>query len=102
MTDNTPSPPNGGLNDALERLKKLSADRKPIYSQSPAYAPDPAQQMAAKSQLEKLVSPKRLLTTDSATRKTYPMARGLLDYFPDALAEVSKVSFLGNEKHNPG
>lgn len=30
------------------------------------------------------------------------MARGLLDYFPDALAEVSKVSYMGNEKHNPG
>lgn len=30
------------------------------------------------------------------------MARGLLDYFPDALAEVAKVSYLGNEKHNPG
>lgn len=44
----------------------------------------------------------RLLETDSATRKTYPMARGLLDYFPDALAAVAQVSYLGNEKHNPG
>ena len=45
---------------------------------------------------------KRVLETDSAGRKEYPMARGLLDYFPDALAEVAKVSFLGNQKHNPG
>ena len=30
------------------------------------------------------------------------MATGLLDYFPDALAEVSHVSYLGNIKHNPG
>lgn len=30
------------------------------------------------------------------------MARGLLDYFPDALLEVSHVSFVGNEQHNPG
>lgn len=45
---------------------------------------------------------KRLIDTTSEERKTYPMARGLLDYFPDALAEVSKVSYLGNEKHNPG
>lgn len=44
----------------------------------------------------------RLLETDSATRKTFPMARGLLDYFPDALAAVAQVSYLGNEKHNPG
>lgn len=44
----------------------------------------------------------RILNIDSATRKTYPMTTGLLDYFPDALAEVAKVSYLGNEKHNPG
>lgn len=39
---------------------------------------------------------------NSEQRKEYPMATGLLDYFPDALAEVSHVSFLGNQKHNPG
>lgn len=44
----------------------------------------------------------RILNTTSEERKKYPMARGLLDYFPDALAEVAKVSYLGNEKHNPG
>ncbi|UZE51145.1 DUF5664 domain-containing protein [Rhodopseudomonas sp. P2A-2r] len=43
-----------------------------------------------------------MIDADSATRKTYPMARGLLDYFPDALAEVARLSYLGNEKHNPG
>jgi hypothetical protein len=31
-----------------------------------------------------------------------PMASGLLDYFPDALGAVAHVSWLGNEKHNPG
>lgn len=40
------------------------------------------------------------LTSDQ--RKEYPMATGCIDYFPDALAEVSHVSFLGNQKHNPG
>lgn len=44
----------------------------------------------------------RLIDADSATRKTFPMARGLLDYFPDALAAVANVSQIGNEKHNPG
>lgn len=38
----------------------------------------------------------------SGERKRYPMTRGLGDYFPDALAAVSNVSFEGNEKHNPG
>lgn len=45
---------------------------------------------------------KRLIDTDSAARKAFPMCSGLLDYFPDALAEVAKLSYLGNEKHNPG
>jgi len=30
------------------------------------------------------------------------MARGLIDYFPNALAEVAHVSFVGNQQHNPG
>jgi hypothetical protein len=30
------------------------------------------------------------------------MARGLLDYFPDALAYVAYVSKVGNDQHNPG
>jgi hypothetical protein len=42
------------------------------------------------------------LPADSDTRKNMPMARGLLDYFPAALAEVARVSLYGNEKHNPG
>lgn len=44
----------------------------------------------------------RLLPSGSAERKTYPMCEGLLDYFPDALAAVSQVSWIGNQKHNPG
>jgi dATP/dGTP diphosphohydrolase, N-terminal len=42
----------------------------------------------------------RLIEGDSAYRKMFPMAEGLLDYFPDALAAVSNLSFLGNAKHN--
>ena len=38
----------------------------------------------------------------SAERKQYPMTTGLMDYFPDALAMVSHISYLGNQKHNPG
>lgn len=47
-------------------------------------------------------APKRYLPADSAARKRMPLARGLLDYFPDACAAVAEVSFQGNEKHNPG
>jgi hypothetical protein len=42
------------------------------------------------------------LPTDSAARKEIPMVRGLLDYFPAALAAVAQVSKAGNDKHNPG
>ena len=39
---------------------------------------------------------------DAVSRKNAPMARGLLDYFPDALAEVAEVSRIGAEQHHPG
>ena len=42
------------------------------------------------------------LPTDSDERKDIPLARGLLDYFPAALAAVAELSRKGNEKHNPG
>ena len=42
------------------------------------------------------------LPTDSKERKEYPLFRGLLKYFPAALAGVARVSKLGNDKHNPG
>jgi hypothetical protein len=43
-----------------------------------------------------------VLPTDADSRNKLPMADGLLDYFPLALAEISKVSFVGNLQHNPG
>jgi Domain of unknown function (DUF5664) len=44
----------------------------------------------------------RMLPSKSGERKIFPMGTGLLDYFPDALAAVSEVSYRGNQKHNPG
>lgn len=42
------------------------------------------------------------LPEDDKQRLDFPMFDGLLAYFPNALAEVARVSFLGNEQHNPG
>lgn len=42
------------------------------------------------------------LPTDPAERKAIPLARGVLDYFPDALCAVAVVSKAGNDQHNPG
>ncbi len=38
---------------------------------------------------------------DQQKRKQLPVYSGVLKYFPDALAEVSKVSRAGNEQHHP-
>lgn len=43
-----------------------------------------------------------ILPTDPKERKSYPVASGVLDYFPDALAVIANVSWVGNEQHNPG
>lgn len=42
------------------------------------------------------------LPDDPQERKKYPVASGVLDYFPDAIAAIAHVSYLGNEQHNPG
>ena len=35
-------------------------------------------------------------------RKQHPITTGVLDYFPDALLAVARVSRAGNEQHHPG
>jgi len=35
------------------------------------------------------------------TRKQTPIYSGVLNYFPDAIREVARCSFVGNEQHNP-
>jgi len=45
---------------------------------------------------------KTLLPSGAADRKKIPLGSGVLDYFSAALIEVAKVSYAGNEQHNPG
>jgi Domain of unknown function (DUF5664) len=42
------------------------------------------------------------LPTDAKDRKDIPLATGLFDYFPDALAAIAALSKAGNDQHNPG
>lgn len=35
-------------------------------------------------------------------RKDFPLFSGCIDYFPDALLLVARLSKIGNDKHNPG
>jgi Domain of unknown function (DUF5664) len=43
-----------------------------------------------------------MLPSKAEERKTYPIATGVIDYFPDALAAVAYLSYRGNQQHNPG
>jgi len=43
-----------------------------------------------------------LLPTDAKARKNLPVCTGFLYYFPDTIVEVARVSWVGNEQHNPG
>jgi len=42
------------------------------------------------------------LPEEADERNRYPMADGLLDYFPNALACVAELSRIANDQHNPG
>lgn len=42
------------------------------------------------------------LPTHSQGRKECPVSSGVLDYFPDAIAAIAKVSYKANEQHNSG
>jgi len=40
--------------------------------------------------------------TEAQKRKDTPIYSGVLNYFPDAIAAVARVSKVGNDQHNPG
>jgi hypothetical protein len=43
-----------------------------------------------------------VLPVDAKERKEVPIYSGVLKYFPDAIAAIAKVSYVGNSVHNPG
>lgn len=58
---------------------------------------------AAKPAYELRIREKNCDTTlpaDAAARKAVPLARGLIDYFPNALAAVAALSAKGNTQHH--
>ncbi len=42
------------------------------------------------------------LPTDAKERKAAPVCTGVLDYFPDAIVEVARVSKAATDQHHPG
>ena len=49
-------------------------------------------------------SPNRASTlpSEAPERKKYPVGTGVLDYFPDAMVALARLSWEGNNQHNPG
>lgn len=43
-----------------------------------------------------------MLPTDAKERKNIPVYSGFIMYFPDAIAEVAKLSKEGSDQHTPG
>lgn len=41
-----------------------------------------------------------MLPTNPKERKEYPVATGVIDYFPLALSEIAHVSYVGNQQHH--
>ena len=76
-------------------------------SKETIYADPPPRELRVSPKLEPIAyvagEPTHFLVSKTAKeRKTYPVGTGFLDYFPLAAAEVSHVSYVGNEQHNPG
>lgn len=46
------------------------------------------------------ITEKTVLPSDAKQRKQIPVGTGCLDYFPNALIEIAKVSLAGNIQHN--
>ena len=41
------------------------------------------------------------METNKEKRKQIPLYSGLVKYFPDALCEVARVSYIGSKQHHP-
>ncbi len=82
--------------EARKHYAKVGEMYEATYGQAGGPIPDPPPVD------ERFDNSEPLLPTDKEERKERPLARGVLDYFPLALAEVAHVSYVANEQHNPG
>ncbi len=51
--------------------------------------------------LEKYLEKEEVLEDKAQARKNTPVFSGCLSYFPDAIREIAKCSFTGQQQHNP-
>lgn len=130
MTDRKPgSPPDTGVQEAIERAygvlegmaerERMAERRHPIYEDRDPEGYRKAKEARIKRAEEQNSDSIELMSdfaarvneagpgaaslpSDPEARKNMPMARGLLWYFPNALAAVAELSMIGNQQHNPG
>lgn len=66
----------------------------------PRFGPQPFPGLPdLKDVLEGLTKPSQ---AEAQARKDTPIYSGVIKYFPLALAEIARVSKIGNDQHNPG
>lgn len=76
-----------GLEAVLDLLEQLAERSKPATCTVDKYLKE--QQSTS-------------LPESAEDRNGMPIADGVLYYFPNALAEISRISKFGNDQHNPG
>lgn len=83
---------------------QMSLPNPPQWMIDAAHYRSPSEQRAEPPDPPILSPPKpnSPLPTQSEIRKTIPLASGCFDYFTSALAEVARLSWAGNQKHNTG
>ncbi len=90
-----------GYRGATPPQSRCDSRQVDLWNDDVAVLFDPDVPLAPVTQAAPAAKP-AILTTDKAARKEMPIARGVIDYFPRALAAVAHVSFVANEQHNPG
>lgn len=65
-----------------------------------SYKPGPVQGLRVVDVIEGNL--KKVELSESQQRKNTPVVTGVLDYFPDAIKAIARISKFGNDKHNPG
>lgn len=108
-------------NEGEPQVRRLEKD-EPLLELDPTHAewltpqpvnalkPDPVRDLQQRVDLELLdvmfgdraEEYPAILPTDAKARKAIPIATGVIDYFPAAIAEIAKLSKVGNDQHNPG
>lgn len=101
--------PRTGKKDALAPYRPLIASRNP-FAPTPGTPLDPVMSQKERTGVLSGDNPHmgdnaHKFSISNATpteRKEFPITTGVVDYFMDALMEVAKVSYTGNQQHNPG